>query len=86
MIIEEDGFRFADRFIPWSDCTDFWIIETPQFSRLHIARKGKGNRVVSIQTGDIDPTVIRTTISRFLPLRPDQRERLLDLIIRLCKL
>lgn len=84
--IERDGFQFQEIFTPWSDCKAFWIVRTPQYSELHITRVKGAPREVVIQTGSIDPTLIRSTVSQFLTLRGDQREHLVDLLFRLCKL
>lgn len=84
--IETDGVQFQDSFTPWAQCKDFWLVTTPLFAELHIVRKGTVKGDVRIQTGTIDPLVIRSTVSQFLPMRPDQREHLFDAIIRLCKL
>lgn len=86
MRIEGDGFSYGDVFVPWTDCIDFWIVQTPAFSELHIQRKRGSPREVIIQTGDINLTVLRSSLSQFIPVRADQRERLLDALIRVCKL
>jgi hypothetical protein len=84
--IERDGFQFQETFTPWNECKEFWIVRTPEYSELHIVRLKGIPRETVIQTGPIDPTVIRATVSQFLTLKGDQRERLLDLLLRLCKL
>ena len=86
MQIEIDGVQFDDTFTPWDQCKDFWIIQTPLYTELRLARKTRIGGDIRIQTGDIDPTLIRTTLSQFLPLRADQKEHIFDVIIRLCKL
>ena len=84
--IEIDGVQFDDSFTPWSDCRDFWLVTTPLCTELRITRTLKLRGDIRIQTGQIDPTLIRTTVSQFIPLRADQQEHILDAIIRLCKL
>lgn len=84
--IETDGVQFQDSFTPWTQCGEFWLVQTPLFTELRIVRKGFAKSDIRIQTGPIDPTVLRSTLSQFLPMRADQREHLLDVIIRLCKL
>ncbi len=84
--IEIDGVQFEDSFTPWDQCKDFWLVQTPLFTELKIIRKSRFQSDIRIQTGEIDPTLIRTTLSQFIPLRPDQKEHFLDVIIRLCKL
>lgn len=84
--IENDGVEFEGNFTPWTQCKDFWLVTTPLFTELHIVRKGAIKSNIRIQTGSIDPTLIRSTVSQFLTMRPDQREHLFDALIRLCKL
>ncbi|NOS67014.1 MAG: hypothetical protein HOO67_01455 [Candidatus Peribacteraceae bacterium] len=81
-----DGIDFNGSFTAWDQCKDFWIVTTPLFTELHVTRKGAIKSNILIQTADIDPTLIRSTLSQFLPMRPDQREHMFDAIIRLCKL
>ena len=84
--IEPDGVAFEGTFTPWSQCKDFWLVQTPLYTELHIIRNSTFNHEIRIQTVDIDPTLIRSTLSQFLTMRGDQRERLVDAIFRLCKL
>ena len=84
--IERDGMQFEGTFLQWSQCKEFWLVQTPLFTTLTITRKTGFPRLFSVQTGNIDPTVIRSTLSQFLPMKADQRETLLDVIIRICKL
>jgi hypothetical protein len=84
--IERDGVDFDGTFTPWAQCKDFWLIKTPQYTELHIMRNQGLNREIRVHVGDIDPTLIRSTVSQFLTMRPNQHEHILDLLIRLCKL
>ncbi len=84
--IEVDGVQFDDTFTPWDQCRDFWLVQTPLYTELRVTRKTRTGGDIRIQTGEIDPLLIRTTVSQFIPLRADQRENILDTIIRLCKL
>ncbi|MBI2635873.1 hypothetical protein HYW84_00935, partial [Candidatus Peregrinibacteria bacterium] len=69
--IETDGVQFQDSFIPWAQCKDFWLIATPLYTELHIMRKGALKGEIRIQTGDISPLLIRSTLSQFLTMRAD---------------
>ena len=84
--IEETGFAFGDHYYHWDECVDFWIVRTPRYGELHILKRKGFDKELIVQTGDIDQTVIRATLSRFLPIRPDQAERFVDMFIRICKL
>jgi hypothetical protein len=84
--ITTHGFRYGTDFAHWDECKDFWLIRTPGYWELHV-RRGRGiNRELIVQTGDINPNAIRATLSHYLPLRPDQKERMVDLCIRFLKL
>jgi len=86
IIIMERGFSFRGKFTSWQDCKEFWLIQTPAYTELHIQRRQGVDRAVLIHTADIEIPQIRSILSQFLPERSDQRERLVDMIIRFCKL
>ncbi len=80
------GIEFDGRLTGWGELKEFWILEGPGYYELHIApvKPMKGDIVV--MTGAIDPFVVRDTIGVFLPQIAHRKERLLDAIIRFCKL
>lgn len=84
--IEKDGFQFQDTFTPWKQCKDFWLVQTPLFTELHIRKLSGVLPEVIIQTGTIDTPALRAAISQNLAMKTDQQERALDAIIRICKL
>ncbi len=85
--IQDKGFLFNGTFVSWGDCSGFWMIHTPGWTELHIrSNRGVIKRDYIVQTADIDPNAISAILSHFLQQRSDQRERLIDRIIRLCKL
>ena len=83
--LQEGGVLYDGAFFPWDNCKDFWLIYTPEYTDLHIRLRRK-MKEISIQTSHIDPSDIRSCVSQFLPVRPDQHERLMDKVIRICKL
>lgn len=87
MEIYPQGFLFENALIRWDDCSGFWLIPTTSYTELHIEyREGKRQRELKIQTGTIDASSLRLHLAEFLPELPNRGERLLDMIIRLCKL
>lgn len=84
--ITERGILFNDAFISYSDLEDFWLLQGASYIELRFARKKRLAPEIVIQLGDQDHQVVRSTLQQFLPERSDQRERLLDTIIRICKL
>ena len=78
--------QFDGTFTPWTQCGEFWLIQTPLYVELRILRRGALQGDIRIQTGNIDPLLIRSTVSQFLAMRADQKEHLFDAILRLCKL
>ncbi|MDB4978686.1 MAG: hypothetical protein JWM56_872 [Candidatus Peribacteria bacterium] len=84
--VTDYGFQLNDVFTAWNDCQDFWLIATPDYMELHILRKKGWNREAVIQTGDVDPQLIRQALSELLPERSNMKEKLLDAFIRICKL
>src|SRR3989338_9388431 len=79
--IETDGVQFQGAFTPCEQCTDFWLVQTPLYTELHIVRKGTLKNDIRIQTAHIDPLLIRSTVSQFLTMRADQREHPFDVFI-----
>jgi hypothetical protein len=84
--MDEHGFQYDDTFTEWKDCADFWLVRLPTHTELRILRKAGWNRETVIQTGSVDPVLIRNTLSPFLRERKNQKERLLDYLIRIFKL
>jgi hypothetical protein len=84
--LEQTGFTFEGMFTLWSDCEAFWFITTPLATELHIRRKHGLKREVVIQTGAEDPRVIRAVLKDLLREQSDQKERVLDKIIRICQI
>ena len=84
--IQEHGFVYGGAFTFWTDCKDFWLIQCPGYTELHIKRKKGLNAETIIQTSIIDPILIRSTLSQYLEIRPDQKERFLDALLRIFKL
>lgn len=83
--IFEIGIEWDGRLIPWSDWKHFWILEGPGYHELHIEPMKRGTELV-VQTGDLDPFLVRDVLGVFLPQIGHQRERILDALIRFCKL
>ena len=83
--ITEQGVIFDNVFTNWNDCISFWIIQNPDFTELHIHRENKEKDIV-IQTGNVDPLLIRQTLSNFLQEESDRAEGTLDTITRMLKL
>lgn len=79
-----EGFAIDSTYTAWEECQGFWMLKNPAYTELYIAREKKS--VVRIQTGEIDPYHIRDVIASFVQELPDQKEKLLDTIIRICKL
>ena len=85
--ILEQGIIFENEFTEWKFIKEFWMLQSPTYIELHVVlRKGRLNEEITIQTGDADPHMIRSVLTKFIPERSGQGERLLDMIIRLCKL
>ena len=84
--ITEQGFTFGEQFTRWEECEDFWFIRGHGYIELHIRRKKGWGRNVVIQTGNIDPLVNRAILSHFLPEQPKPKEKVLDILIRICQI
>ncbi|MBT5468497.1 hypothetical protein HOK40_02275 [Candidatus Peregrinibacteria bacterium] len=82
--IWESGYGFNDSFIPWTSCDGYWILKGHGYYELHIEKKN--GYETKIQIGEFDPYDIHDTLSSLLPELNDRKERVLDTIIRICKL
>lgn len=78
------GFAIDDKYNDWGDCTGYWILKGPDYHELHIERR-TGNDI-KIQTGNIDTYLLHDLLQNLLPRLDDRGEKILDTIIRICKL
>jgi hypothetical protein len=62
------------------------MLASPDHCELHIESKKSHRADLIIHTGPMNPLTVRDTMSRYLPQNPEKREKLLDAIIRFCKL
>lgn len=86
IILTDKGYLLDNTFTSWMDCREFWLVPTPEYTELHIIKKQGWDKELVIQTDNIDPLEIKASVSQYLTERSDQTERLLDRIIRICKL
>ena len=84
--ISDIGIEFDQKLLPWSEWKHFWILRGPDYHELHIEAKKHLTSDLVIQTGDIDPYQLRDVLSTFIPQIDEQKEKILDAIIRFCKL
>lgn len=82
----ENGVTFKGTFTRYSNVKNFWILNLPEWSELHIMRKTGFVKKISIHTGDIPVPQIRATLSQFMVEDEDRKERSLDRFIRITKL
>lgn len=78
------GFGIDDTFTEWVDCHGYWICQHGDYYQLHVEKKS-GARI-NIQLGHDDPYALHAVLEALAPELTDRRERLLDTIIRICKL
>lgn len=84
MRIWQKGYALGDTFVNWNSCVGYWILKGHDYYELHIEKKN--GYETKIQIGESDPYQIHDTISLLIPELPDRKERVLDTIIRICKL
>ncbi len=85
-ILTVQGITLGQRTVRWEDCTDFWLINTPQACWLHIHLKKGIQRELKAEINHIDEPLFKATVSQFLEFRPDQKETFVDACIRLLTL
>lgn len=82
----EMGIEIDGQMTPWGEWKEFWILEGHGYHELHVLPVKHFRSELMIQTGDIDPYLVRDVLNNFLPQVANRRERILDAIIRFCKL
>lgn len=83
--ITEKGMQVNANFINWNDAKGYWFLLAPDRTELHVVPKTPRADVI-IQAEGVDMAALRKTLGTFIPELTDQRERLLDAFIRICKL
>ena len=84
--ITDMGVEFDGRLWIWGELKEFWILAGPGYHELHFAPVNKTRSEIIIQTGDVDPYQLRDLLGQYLVQVADRRERILDAIIRFCKI
>ncbi|MDD4628338.1 MAG: hypothetical protein PHE68_03000 [Candidatus Peribacteraceae bacterium] len=84
--LSENGIVWGDTFISWKKCAGFWLLQGPGYVELHIDVKEPRQRHLTIQTGTVNPSDIHALCARHIPFYPERQEKILDAIIRLCKI
>lgn len=84
--ITEQALYWDSKTIPWRDLEGFWMLQGQGYVELHVEYRQAGKERLVILTGDMPPADIAAALGRFLPSFADRREKLLDYIIRICKL
>lgn len=84
--IDPRGIAIDEAFLPWNELHEFWILMGSGRSELHISRATHWKPDLVLHLGEVDPYSVRDTLGQFLPQNPRAKEKLLDTIIRFCKL
>ena len=82
----ETGIEFDGRKTMWSEWKSFWILRAEGYHELHIEGKKFLLSDIVIQTGDIDAYALRDLLGKYVQQIDTKKEKLLDAIIRFCKL
>lgn len=82
----DQGVFFRGRFTDWHDYKGFFLKKTPQYTELHLVPANRRMPRIALQTGAVDPQMIRQTLSVYVPQLSDAEESVLDMIIRSSKL
>lgn len=80
----KEGFAFDGNFTTWDQCNGYWILGFGDVHQLHIEKRNGID--VHMLTGGIDPYLLHELLPQMLPHLSDRQERVLDTIIRICKL
>jgi len=72
--ITEKGIRFGDKFYPYKNIEEFWIIYDPPAKTLNIKTKNTFFPQVSIEIEDHDPLKIRDLLLEYIEENEDKTE------------
>ncbi len=86
IVLTRMGVEFDGVMHPWNELKNFWMLSGHGYVELHIAHKKHLKRDIKIQLGDLDPFAVRDVLHEFIEQDPHKREKILDAIIRFCKL
>ncbi len=86
IILRDTGIELDGRKTIWSDWKHFWILRANDYFELHAESKKYLTPDLVIQTGNIDPYIIRDLLCQYIPQIDTKKEKILDAIIRFCKL
>ena|SRR3989338_7296983 len=84
--ISDQGVLLEEKFVSWDNLSGFWLLQTQDYTELHILQKTPREPELLIQTGRQDLTQLRMLLGSKIPERTDKRERFLDALTRLAKL
>ena len=84
--VRDTGIEFDGHFSVWSDWKYFWILRADDYFELHIESKKYLTPDIVIQTGKIDPYALRDLLGQYILQTDTKKEKILDAIIRFCKL
>ncbi|MEQ1849434.1 MAG: hypothetical protein ABL890_02490 [Candidatus Peribacteraceae bacterium] len=84
--ITDAGFMLDGALTPWNDLDEFWILRGSDYFELHISQKNSLKGDILIQTGSEDPMQVRDLLLTYVKPGIGKKERIVDALIRFCKL
>lgn len=86
IVLAKDGCRFNGSVISWKDCEGFSMLQGRGYVELRILEKGRAHESIVIHLEDgVTPSHIREVLAGKL-LELHRKEKVLDTILRICKL
>ncbi len=82
----ELGVEYDGRLHTWGELQEFWILVGDGYHELHIAPVKRWAPEIIIQTEPMDAYAVRDALIQRIPQVATRREKILDAIIRFCKL
>lgn len=86
MLVAKEGVVYDGAFIRWEDIEGCWAVRAGHLADIHVVpRQGKGKDLrIQIPLEQAEQTLL--TVGQHTTLLEQTRERLIDTIIRICKL
>jgi len=86
VLLRTAGIEIDGVLTPWEHCSGFWMYRYGQDVVVHIEKIRGWEREITLPIEAARYQDIAQVIGAFLPYRAERREKLLDYIIRICKL
>ncbi|MSU76171.1 hypothetical protein EXS54_01720 [Patescibacteria group bacterium] len=80
------GIQVGDKFYPYNDLKQYWIVYNPPIRTLSFQLTSRFKPLIKMNIGEVDPDAIREALKEHLPELPKQGEDFIDKFSRWVRL